>query len=122
MTLSISSSAQAERKFSTMRQLRIICARQWVMKAEWPLPYKCRERSKLRLDVGPRIEKIQLMILQRKEIEECIYSYKKTKFSLKVMAADYYDDTKNLKLFIQMFNFFDCSNQTCTTSVTDKIF
>jgi len=48
------------------------------------------------------------MILQRKEIEECISSYKKTKFS-EVMTADYYDDTKNLKLFIQIFNFFDCS-------------
>ena len=36
-------------------------------------------------------------------------------------AADYYDDKKNLKLFIQIFNFLDCSNQTCTTSVTNKI-
>jgi len=25
-----------------------------VMKAEWPLPYKCRERSKLRLDAESR--------------------------------------------------------------------
>jgi len=38
------------------------------------------------------------------------------------MAADYYDDTKNLELFIRIFNFFDCSNQTCTTSVTNKMF
>jgi len=38
------------------------------------------------------------------------------------MTADYYDDTKNLKLFIRIFNFFDCSNQTGTTSVTNKIF
>ena len=30
-----------------------------------------------------RIQKIWLMILQRKEIEECIYGYKKTMFSLK---------------------------------------
>ena len=28
------------------------------------------------------------------------------------MAADFYDDKKNLKLFIQIFNFFDCYNQT----------
>jgi len=33
------------------------------------------------------------------------------------MIADYYDDTKNLKLFIQFFHFFDCSNQTGITSV-----
>ena len=59
------------------------------------------------------------MILQRKEIEECIYGYKKTKFSLQVMTADYYDDTTNLKLFIRMFNFFHCSNQTGTTSVIE---
>jgi len=35
------------------------------------------------------------------------------------MIADYYDDTKNLKLFIQ---FFHCSNQTSITSVRNKIF
>jgi len=38
------------------------------------------------------------------------------------MIADYYDDKKNLKLFIQIFNFFDCSNQTSITSVRNKIF
>jgi len=38
------------------------------------------------------------------------------------MIANYYDDTKNVKLFIQFFHFFHCSNQTSITSVTDKIF
>src|SRR6218665_821767 len=28
-----------------------------------------------------------------------------------VMIAEEYDDTKNLKLLIQLFHFFDCSNQ-----------
>jgi len=32
------------------------------------------------------------------------------------MIADLYDDTKNLKLFIQFFHFFDCSNKTSITS------
>jgi len=29
-----------------------------------------------------------------------------------MMIAEDYDDTKNLKLFIQFFHYFDCSNQT----------
>jgi len=37
------------------------------------------------------------------------------------MIADYYDDTKYLKLFIGFFNFLDCSNQTSVTSVRNKI-
>src|SRR6218665_23525 len=28
------------------------------------------------------------------------------------MLFDYYDDTKDLKLFIRIFHFFDCSNET----------
>ena len=27
------------------------------------------------------------------------------------MIADYYDDTKNVKIFIGFFKIFDCSNQ-----------
>jgi len=36
------------------------------------------------------------------------------------MIADYYDDTKNLKLLIQIFHLFDCSNQADITSVRIK--
>jgi len=38
------------------------------------------------------------------------------------MISEDYDDTRNLKLFIQFFHFFDCSNQTTITSVRNKIF
>jgi len=38
------------------------------------------------------------------------------------MIEDYYGDTKNLKLFIRFFHFFDCSNQSGITSVRNKIF
>jgi len=38
------------------------------------------------------------------------------------MIAEYYDDTKSLKLFIRFFHFFDCSNQMSITSVRNKIF
>ena len=38
------------------------------------------------------------------------------------MIADYYDDTKNVKLFIRFFHFIDCSNQVSITSVRNKIF
>jgi len=38
------------------------------------------------------------------------------------MIADYYDDTKNVKLFIHIFHFFDCSNLMSITSVRNKIF
>jgi len=38
------------------------------------------------------------------------------------MIAIYYDDTKNLKLFIRFFYFFDCSIQTGITSVRNKTF
>jgi len=37
------------------------------------------------------------------------------------MIAEDYDDTKNIKLFISFFHFFDCSNQMCITSVGNKI-
>jgi len=38
------------------------------------------------------------------------------------MIADYYDDTKNVKLFIRFFHFFDCSIQMSITSVRNKTF
>jgi len=38
------------------------------------------------------------------------------------MIAEDYDDTKNLKLFIRYFHYFDCSNQTSITLVRNKIF
>jgi len=34
---------------------------------------------------------------------------------MKVMIAEDYDDTNNLKLVFQFFHFFDCSNQTSIT-------
>jgi len=37
------------------------------------------------------------------------------------MTADYHDNTKNLELFIRIFNVLDFSNQTGTTSVRNKI-
>jgi len=38
------------------------------------------------------------------------------------MIANYYDDTKNVKLFIRFFHVFDCSNQMSITSVRNQIF
>jgi len=37
------------------------------------------------------------------------------------MIENYYDGTKNVKLFTQFFHFFDCSNQMSVTSVRNKI-
>jgi len=40
-----------------------------------------------------------------------------------MIAEDYYYDSKNvIKLFIQLFHFIHCSNQTNMTSVRNKIF
>jgi len=38
------------------------------------------------------------------------------------MIEDYYEDMKNVKLFIRFSHIFDCSNQMSITSVRNKIF
>jgi len=38
------------------------------------------------------------------------------------MIVDYYDDTKNVKLFTRFSHFFDFSIQMSITSVRNKIF
>src|SRR6218665_2782856 len=61
-------------------------------------------------------------LAKKENIREHYFTVMNRLSSLLSKTADYYVDTKNFKPFIRIFNFFDCSNQTGTTSVRNKIF
>src|SRR6218665_1525503 len=89
-------------------ELKIICARQWVMHERLSGLTLClisveRDLIVIRHDAESR--KYGLMIFQKKKIEECIYSYTKIYVLSEVMTADYYNDTKILNFLVEFLTF-----------------